>query len=193
MRHVTLSKNEKSCEVEWLSCVSQAVVFWSCDSQGDLEMWWNIDWIRVSSISSQAPSCFLRSKIQTRIKVRSIFFASPKSHVHQVEVESFVSFFLNFVPITIPPTPLLRLVQGLFSGMCHSCTIDKLVWHTLHCIRKCYRGWKLSAEPTPQNAHLRHIVVSNRGGLEGGHKAEKLVSSSISTTNPILLSECNVI
>ena len=33
------------------------------------------------------------------------------------------------------------------------------------------------------------MVVSNRGGLEGGPKAEKLVvSSSFSTTSPILFS-----
>ena len=47
---------------------------------------------------------------------------------------------------------------------------------------------RLSAEPSPLYSHLCHMVVLNRGGLEGGPKAKKLVSSSISTTNPSLLS-----
>jgi len=110
--------------------------------------------------------------------------------MHQVEIESFISFSLNFIPITFPPTALLRLAQGLFYGMCCSCTIGKLVWCTLHFIRKCYWGWVLSLL---LYAHLHYVVISNRGGLEGGLKVKKLVSWAISTTQPILLSACQLL
>ena len=121
---------------------------------------------------------------------QEVFFASSKFHMHQVEVESFVSWSLNFIPVTFPPTPLLRLVQGLLDGMCHSCTLGKQVWCTLHSIRKCYWGQKVSTEALLQNPHLHHVIVLNRGGLQGGPKAKKLMSSSIGITiaNPIIFS-----
>ena len=105
---VTLSKNEKSCEVYWLPCESQAIIFWSCNSPGDMEMWWNIDCISGSPQFLLKPICYLLSKIKS-----NKYFSPPLNstwiRLKLNHVQSLISFF-----IPIPPPHCSGLSKGYF-------------------------------------------------------------------------------
>ena len=86
-------------------------------------MQWNIDRISGSPQFLLKPVRYLLSKIKSN-KSFSPPLNSTWIRLKLNRVESFVSFF---IPITFPPTPLLRLVQGLIYGMWCSCTIVELI------------------------------------------------------------------
>ena len=89
-------------------------------------MRWNNDHISGSPQFLLKPICYLLSRIKSNKSfsppLNSTWIMLKLNHV-----ESFISFF---IPITFPPTPLLRLVQGLFYGIWCSCSIVELIWHT---------------------------------------------------------------
>ena len=86
-------------------------------------MRWNIDRI------SGSPQFLLKPVHYLLFKIKSNQSFSPPLNSTWItlklnRVESLLSFF---IPITFPPTPLLRLVQGLFYGMWCSCSIVELI------------------------------------------------------------------
>ena len=148
-------------------------------------MRWNIDHI------SGSPRFLLKPVNYLLFKIKSNKSFSPPLNSTWItlklnRVESFLSFF---IPITFPPTPIAEASPGVILWYVVLLQYCRAYLTHLHSIRKRYWGWKLITWPSPRHLHLHHMVVLNRGGLEGGPKAKKLVvSSSFSTTNPILLS-----
>ena len=75
-------------------------------------MRWDIDRISgfLNFFSSPYVTRFLKSRDSKQ--KQKVLFASPKFHVHQVEVESFLPFSLNFIPsCSLPPH-----CSGWFNG-----------------------------------------------------------------------------
>jgi hypothetical protein len=123
--HVTLSKNEKSCQVSYLPCKSQAIVIWSCNSPG-------CDGILIEFqglFSSSYISTFLASHIKSRDSNQNESkksFSPPLNHSTCIRLNRWFLFLLTLLPSYSLP-PHAHTGQRIISWYVRSCTIGKLV------------------------------------------------------------------